>query len=244
MINTLQVYYELRETMDNTAAEKIAQVIGKVYDELRESVTKSEFNELRTAMSELAQAEKRTEQRMEELAAAQQRTEQRVDTLGQRMEELAAAQQRTEFEIRRLTHQMGWIHEELGGIGRSVGYALENEAYRMLPSWLKREHSIHVTRRFVRKEIGGQEINLFAQGRRNGHKILLVGEAKVQLDERRKRRKDEKDVFTQLNDKVRVVQAAYPKIEIVPLLVTHFAREKMLERAQTKGIIVAQSFEW
>jgi multidrug efflux pump subunit AcrA (membrane-fusion protein) len=271
MLNTLQVYYELRETMDSTAAEKIAQVIGKVYDELRESVTKTEFNDLRAVVAELAQAQResaateaRTEQRldtlaqrMEELAAAQQRTEQRVDTLAQRMDELAAAQvrteqrmdeladaqTRTEFEIRRLTHQVGLIHEELGGVGRGMGYALENEAYRMLPGWLKREHGIHITQRFVRKEIGGQEVNLFAQGRRNGHKILLVGEAKVQLDER-KRRAGAKDVFTQLNDKVRVVQAAYPKMEIVPLLVTHFAREKMLERAQTKGIIVVQSFEW
>jgi hypothetical protein len=57
--------------------------------------TEQQGDRLETAMLELAQAQKRTEQRVEELAQAQKRTEQRV-------EELAQAQQRTEQRVDRL----------------------------------------------------------------------------------------------------------------------------------------------
>ena len=230
MINTLDMFYELRQTMDPTAAEKIAQFLGRIYEELRNTVTKVEFDDLKGVVKELAEAQKRTDQRM--------------DTLGQRMEELAEAQKRTDQRMEELAVAMRDTRGELGGLSRSVGYALENEAYRMLPGFLKEKHNIHITQRFVRTEIGGQEINLFGHGRRNGHKVLLVGETKLRLDERRKERRGQKDVFTQLAEKMEIVQAAYPKAKIVPLIVTHYARPKILEQAQAKGIIVAQSFEW
>ncbi len=71
--------------------------------------TEQQGDRLETAMLELAQAQKRTEQRVEELAQAQQRTERRVEELAQaqqrteqRVEELAQAQQRTEQRVDRL----------------------------------------------------------------------------------------------------------------------------------------------
>jgi flagellin-specific chaperone FliS len=47
MINTLSIFHELEETMERQAAEKIAEVIGRVYDELLHTVTKEEFSELK-----------------------------------------------------------------------------------------------------------------------------------------------------------------------------------------------------
>ncbi len=38
MINTLKIFNELKQTMDPTAAEKIVDVIGSVYEELMKAV--------------------------------------------------------------------------------------------------------------------------------------------------------------------------------------------------------------
>ena len=106
MIDTLKIFTELKKTMEPSAAQKIAEVMGMVYEELRNTVTKDEFNELKEVVRDLAEAQKRTEQRVEELAEAQKRTEQRVEELveaqkrtEQRVEELAEAQKRTEQRV-------------------------------------------------------------------------------------------------------------------------------------------------
>ena len=59
------------------------------------AVRRQDYDDLRAAVLELAQAQARTEQRLEELAQAQKRTEQRV-------EELAQAQKRTEAILQKL----------------------------------------------------------------------------------------------------------------------------------------------
>jgi len=160
------------------------------------------------------------------------------------MKETQQAMKETQHEVRTLARELQNTRGEVGGLSHSIGYALENEAYRMLPAFLKGKYHLRLTERFVRTTVGGEEINLFARGRRNGKEVLLVGETKSRLDERRAPRAEEKDVFQQLADKVQAVQAAHPKARIVPLIVTHYARPKMLEQAQAQGIIVVQSFEW
>ncbi|MEM7531605.1 MAG: hypothetical protein AAF639_05490, partial [Chloroflexota bacterium] len=41
------------------------------------------------------------------------------------------------------------VRSELGGLSKSLGYALENEAYRVLPAFLEKEYGITVTERFI-----------------------------------------------------------------------------------------------
>ncbi len=74
--------------------------------------------------------------------------------------------------------------------------------------------------------------------------MLIVGEVKLRLDERRGAQAAEADALAELDEKVGVVRQAYPDTTIVPLLVTHYARVAFLQRAQERGIIVVQSFEW
>ncbi|MDG4594141.1 MAG: hypothetical protein P9F75_00340, partial [Candidatus Contendobacter sp.] len=88
MINTYKIYEDLAQTMDDAAARKLASVLGVIYEDLQNTITKVEFSELRDTVQELAEIQKRTELRVEELAEAQKRTELRV-------EELAEAQKRT-----------------------------------------------------------------------------------------------------------------------------------------------------
>ncbi len=123
MINTLEIYNELKENMEEKAAHNIAKYIGKMYEDLNNSVTKTEFNELKNVVQDLADAQKRTDdsvtklsQKVEELAEAQRRTETKVEELAeaqkrtddsvtkltQKVEELAEAQRRTEIKVEEL----------------------------------------------------------------------------------------------------------------------------------------------
>ena len=173
-----------------------------------ESVTKTEFNELKEivrdlgqTVRELAEAQKRTEERVgtleqtvRELAEAQKRTEERVN-------ELAEAQKRTEEEIRKLTKGLQQMRSEVGGLSRSVSYALENEAYRYLPRFLKERHGIEVLDRIIRTYVDTKEVNIFGRVRKGGEEMYLVGEAVLKLDSASK--------LKQVWDTVMVVKQKY-----------------------------------
>ncbi|MEK7829612.1 MAG: hypothetical protein AAB401_00920, partial [Acidobacteriota bacterium] len=145
---------------------------------------------------------------------------------------------RTEEELRQLAQAQKNTQQEVGGIANTLGYMLENEAYRLLPKVLADKHKIKISNKAIRQQIGNEEINLLAEGTRNRKPVLIVGESKTRLAA--------KDL-TQLKKKIKAVESHYPfiaKREIVPVMVVHFAREKELQRAKDEGVIVIQSFEW
>lgn len=140
MINTLKIYEELSQTLDQASAHKLASILGLIYEDLQNTVTKTDFRVLDDSVRGLTEAEKRTSERLDQvtsglerlaeaqartehslgqLASAQQRTEQRLDALAAQVGELAAAQQRTEQRLgdlaeaqQRMTVQIG----ELTGV--------------------------------------------------------------------------------------------------------------------------------
>jgi len=244
---------KIREEIKKVFSKKQADVLLNFLNIVDETVKAKDFNELKAIVSELAkaqkelaEAQKRTEKRVEELAEAQKRTEQRVEELAEaqkrteeRIEELAEAQKRTEEEIKKLAISLSLTRGELGGLGRTLGYAFENEAYRMLPKILKEKYGIDVLERFVREEIGGKEINLLGKGRKDGKELIIVGEAKLRLEDRR-----EEEIFKELEEKIDIVKKEFGEVEILTLLVTHYASKAFLKMAKERGIIVIQSFEW
>jgi len=48
----------------------------------------------------------------------------------------------------------------------------------------------------------------------------------------------------ELEDKVGAVRQEYGKEEIVRILVTHYATKGFIKKAQDRGVLVVQSFEW
>ena len=230
-----------KEEIMKAFKKKQAEILLELVEMVDDVVKAKDFNELKEIVRELAEAQKNTEQRMNELAEAQKRTEQRVN-------ELAEAQKRTEEEIRQLANSLNRLRVEFGGFQRSMSYAFENEAFRMLPGVLKEKYGIEVTERFIRKEVRGKEINVFGRGRMNGKDVLIVGEAKIRLEEKGMDREEKREwiekTFDELEDKVRAVQEENRGIEIVRILITHFATSTFLEEARRRGVIVIQSFEW
>jgi myosin heavy subunit len=199
-------------------------------EELAEAQKKTEarLDSLALKVEELAEAQKRTEARVEELAEAQKRTEARV-------EELAEAQKRTEKEVAALARGLKATREQVGGLSRSMAYALENEAYRKLPAFLEANHGIRVQDRIIRADVADEEINFFARALQGDKPVVLVGESVLRLDDASKLRS--------LRRKLQKVGAVVAE-EPLPIIVTHYAKPKVLEKAREAGILVIQSFEW
>jgi hypothetical protein len=231
---------------------KQAAVLAEVITEVRDNqVRAADFTELKGILARLAVAQERTEARLEQLSVAQeqlteaqQRTETRLEQLAVAQEQLTEAQQRTEVSLEKLAGTVAGMGRELGGLSRAMAYSLENEAYRKLPDHLATQHGIAITERFVRTEIEGVEINFLARGARAGQPVLLVGECKLQLDERRSHGRGANLVFDQLDRQAEVAQPLFPDHEVVRLLVTHYARPDFLDRARARNVLVVQSFDW
>ncbi len=216
----------------------------KRVEELAEAQKKSEerLTRLEKTVQELAEAQKKSEERLtrlektvEELAEAQKKSEERLTKLELTVQELAEAQKQTEKELKKLARGLERTRREVGGLSRSVAYALENEAFRFLPPFLKERFGIEVVDRIVRADIDGNEVNLFCKAKKDGKEFYLVGEATLRLDDPSK--------LKQVWENVEVVKNIYGE-NVIPIVVTHFAKKNVLEIARKSGIIVVQSFEW
>jgi len=177
MLDTFQIYTELKESMEEIAAEKIAAMVGLLYKELQQSVTKTEFNDLKAIVKELAQAQNRTEQRVKELTEAQKASEGRLTRLENVVTELGEAQKRTEKTVRQLAKQVGGLSDVAGG-------DLEDIAYIVLHDVLKREFGWKVgilERMWKTWGREPEEVDIFGQATdlKEPDKIIwIVGEAK------------------------------------------------------------------
>jgi len=222
--------------------EENFQKVWKSIQELTEAQKKSEerLTRVERAVEELAEAQKRTEQRVEELAEAQRRTEERLTRVERAVEELAEAQRRTEEELKTLIHEHAETRRQLGGLSNTVGYTLENEAYRALPGLLKRDHGIKIEGRLKRgylKDREGRyiEVNIIGDGRLNGKKIKIIGEGKAQLS------KNEVNDF--IRKKLKRLEGVFK--EIFPVLVTHMTTAHDVEDyALKKGLRIYYSYDF
>ena len=237
-----QAINELAEAQKRNEVE--IRKLWQAVQELTEAQKRNEveIRKLWQAVQELTEAQKRTEIRLNELAEAQKRTEIRLNELAEaqkrteiRLSELAEAQKRTEKELEKLAKAVRENRRQIGGLSRSMAYALENEAFRNLPAFLRKRYGIQVLEQMVREEIEGEEVNLLARAKRDGEEVMVVGEAVLRLDDRSKLR--------QLSQKVKLVERVFG-LKAVPILVCHFAKKDLREKAKEAGILVVQSFEW
>ena len=261
MINTLRIYEELSQALEPQAARKLASVLGVIYEDLQQTVTKAEFNDLRqvvrelaeaqkrteTRVEELAEAQKRTEIRVEELAEAQKRTEQalaqltvRVDRLTERVDQLTEQMSRLTERVDRLTDRLDDTNRQVGGLAITIGYTLENEAYRALPPLLERDYGLVLTeplRRGWLADAEGRdlEVNILGRGTRAGEPVWIIGESKSQLSAN--------DVDRFLRRRVEALAPVCGKV--FPVLVTHMVTARDVpEYARERGVALYYSYQF
>ena len=137
-------------------------VIRVVDDRVREiKVTREDFNALKQVVEELAQAQKKTEERLGRVEAA--------------VKELAQAQKRTEEELCSLVREHAKTREMVAGLSDTVGYGLENQAYKALPRLLERDFDLKIKDRLARRYIvykdgKEDEVNVYGWGMKDGKK--------------------------------------------------------------------------
>lgn len=220
MVNFYDVFVELSETFGEAAAHRLTRILQTIAEDQRNAATREDLGALRQTVAELggsvrelAEAQRRTDERIAELAEAQKRTDERIAELteaqrrtderlaelaeaqrrtDERIAELTEAQRRTDKQIAELTEAQRRTEERLAelarsykdlserveGLSNSVGYSLENRAYRALPAILA-AHGVIVEGRLIRRYIGELQLNVYGQGRRNGQPVTILGECKV-----------------------------------------------------------------
>ena len=289
MINTLRIYEELSEVMDPKPAQKLASVLGLIYEDLQNTVKRSDFEALQRVVGELAvsqkelaeaqkrtearlqelteaqnrtearvgelteaqkrtearvqeltEAQKRTEARLGELTEAQNRTEARVEELTRSQKELAEAQKRTESALAKLAERLDDTNKQLGGLAITVGFTLENEAYRALPVLLERDHQLKLTeplRRDYLADAKGRdlEVNILGRGIHGSDPVWIIGEAKAQLS------KNEVDRF--IRNRVEPLKPVCGKV--FPILVAHMVSSRDVpEYARQRGVALYLSYQF
>jgi len=154
--------------------------------------------------------------------------------------ELAEAQKRTEQELQLLTAEHRKTRKQVGGLAMTVGYRLEDEAFKALPSLLKRDHGIEIEGRLKRQFIADNkgrmiEVNIFGKAMRDGRQFVILGESKSQLS---KKLVDEFIVkkLSQFSDVFK---------DIFPVLVTYMTTEPSVEEhARKKGVALYYSYDF
>jgi hypothetical protein len=208
-MNTFRIYEEFRESLGEPAARALAQTLGGMFEDLRNTVTKDDFHSLRgeinreasrldTALTELAQAQQRTEKRFDELVQAQQRTEKRVDELAQaqqrteeQLNKLAAAQQKTELELHLLIKVVKRQSSRLDTVlGRSLELQFRDRMTNYLWRFLKDGRLVSLTELSDRLEAALDEESLddlsradaIATGLVAGKQAFIVAEVSSKAD--------------------------------------------------------------
>ena len=233
----------------------LKDAIIEFHDYLKEEyiIKREEFEELKKTVGHLAFIIEKLTERVEQLAIAQQKTEERLNSLTERVEQLTIAQQKTEErlnnltiaqqkteeELRTLTITVKRIQKELGGLSHSVGFDLENQAYKALPKILKERFGIEIKERLLRKYIEypdgkEEEINIYGEAKKNGKTIFIIGESKTNLS-----KKDIEKFKKRLERLKKVIRE-----DIFPLFVVHSASPKILKYSIEAGFLVFFSYEF
>lgn len=229
-------YLEALEELPKELKGPLVKVLELFREEVAETVKKSDFERFEKAMEENF---KRVWKSIEELTEAQKASENRLTRLEMVVEELAEAQKKTEHEIRILTIELKDTRKMVGGLSETVGYTLENSAYKALPDLLLRDFDIRVEGRLIRKYIEypdgrHDEVNIFGKAKKNGKEVWVIGESKIRISKK------------EINDFLKMVERleGIIKGEKILIGVAHTIMPDVEKYAKSKGIKVYWSYEF
>ena len=253
---------EMKRRLESAFTGDQVAILAEVLDEQRTGLATSvDMQDLKDAVKRLAIAQARTEERMErveaaieKLTAAQARTEERMERMEAAIEKLAAAQARTEERIDELAaaqarteqtlNDLIGAHREtrrqLGGLSMTVGYTLENVAYRALPALLKADYGIEVQGQLIRTYLTDNrgrslEVNIYGKGRENGREVVILGESKSQLSANH--------IERFINRRLKPLRPQFENV--LPVLITHMiSSEPVAAYAKEHGIALYYSYQF
>jgi len=166
-------------------------------------------------------------------------TKKEFNELKEIVKELAEAQKKTEQELKKLVGEHRKTREQLGGLAHTVGYVLEDRAYKGLPPLLQRDFGVQVVNSLRRDyvEIGPNryvEVNILGKAQRDGQQIWIVGECKTQL------KKKDIDAFLKNLNRIKALLSG----EILPVVVTYQASPPVRKYAEGHNLKLYFSYEF
>ena len=208
-VNIIRLLDKVEPPLREVLIEILAE-IERQRKQWEESVTKTEFNELKDIVAdlakaqnrteqklkELAEAQKKTEQRVNELAEAQKKTEQRLDSLTQRVNELAEAQKKTEKRLNELAEAQRKTEQRLDSLTQRVNELAEaqRKTEQRLDSLTQRVNELAEAQKKTEKRLNElaeaqkkteQRVNELAEAQKKTEEELrkLVGEHRKTREE-------------------------------------------------------------
>jgi len=239
---------DVRSKLEGAFTQEQAGILTGVLSELHVGLATSiDMQDLKDAVKALAVAQARSEERLEGVESRMDRVESSLDRLAaaqarseERLDRLAAAQARTEEALKKLADAHDETRKQLGGLSHTVGYVLENEAYRALPALLAAEHGIELKDRLIRTYLTTDrgypvEVNIFGRGDRNGREVVVLGESKSQLST--------KDIDRFIQGRLTRLEPLFE--DIFTVLVTHMTSSPdVADYAQERGIALYYSYQF
>jgi hypothetical protein len=236
-----------RETTENF--NRVWNAIGQLTQRVDQLTQR--MDQLTQRVDQLTQRMDQLTQRVDQLTQRMDQLTQRVDQLTQRMDQLAEAQIKTEEQLKELANaqkrveevlatllgRMKTVEERMDWVFHSIGFAVEDKSLRVLPELLKKE-GIEVKDKLIRRYywIGDDynQINIFGWGKKNGEKILILGEVKMRAS------KKEVDKFLKI---AKEIQKKEGNPQTFLVFVASDFHPKVEEYLQNKGIRYFWSYE-
>ena len=164
------------------AIEKLTESHNKLFERhvsLEKAVEKltERQDALEGAFQKLVERHDFLEKAVEKLVESHNKLVERHDFLEKAVERLTEAQVRTENALQELFKQIGKLSE-------TIGFGLEDIARVVVPGWLYKHEKIEVeefTRKFIIIDGEEIEINLYGEGRKEGTKIIILGEVRSRI---------------------------------------------------------------
>ena len=228
------------ERLDRIEAAIEKLTAAQIRSEKRLDRVEERLDRIEAAIEKLAAAQIRSEKRLN-------RVEERLDRIEAAIEKLTVAQICSEERLDTLTERLdtlvkehGKTRTQLGGLAMTVGYTLENAAYRALPALLKADYGIEIQDRLIRTYFTDDkkrslEVNIFGKGLKNGREVVILGESKSQLSA--------KHINRFISTRLYHLKPLFG--EVLPVLVTHMiSSEGVAAYAKEQGIALYYSYQF
>jgi hypothetical protein len=145
-------YLEIIEQLPPELRRPFAQLVDALREEF--GVRRADFDELRGVVRDLAQAQRRTEERLAELAQAQKRTEEATARLEERTGRLEEATARLQEATARLEDRVGRLEEAVARLAEAQART-EQRVEELALAQKRTEEELTLFRRTFTSQIGG-----------------------------------------------------------------------------------------
>jgi len=176
--STLEETYQKLTESHNKLIER-HDILEKAIEKLteRQGALEVALQKLVESHNKLAERHDILEKTVERLTESHNKLIERHDILEKAIEKLTEAQARTENALQELFKQVSKLSE-------TIGFGLEDIARVVIPGWLYKHEKIEVeefTRKFIIIDGEEIEINLYGEGRKEGTKIIILGEVRSRI---------------------------------------------------------------